>query len=188
MPHRPIRLWVDQFADCDFAGVKTLTVGQTVDNWFMVAKPGSLIMTKMYERLKHYWRTPKFLLNGGLRSRSMIAENWRFFVSEHAAHDMRVAPYFLWQYIFTLLIEKDREFSSVFEQQPFSSPSGGCGHLAWNLRDKLNVPDPLTQALKDHIIFSQNPLSKLVRHNPLATKLIPEFKLCLDERRRIEGF
>jgi hypothetical protein len=188
MPHRPVRLWIDRFQDSDFAGLKTLTAGQTVDNWFMISKKCSILMQKQYQNLINYWKTPKIPLPQDARSISMIAERSLLFVSDAAAHDLRIAPYFLWQYLFTRLYETDAEFSEVFRRQTYSSADGGCGFVALALAKQSGSPLPLQEEIRKHVIYSSAPLSKLIRWNPQTIKILDELRTCVALRGEIEGF
>ena len=188
MPHRPIRNWIPEFQHADFSGLKTLTKGQIIDNWFMLARKNSIIMTKQYEALKKYWKIEKINLPQDPRSIKIISENWRYYVSNFVSMDLRLAPYFLWQYIFTSLNENDAEFSDCLKGQPYSSSDGSCGFIALALAKHENLEPPLPEELQTFIISTKAPLSKLIRYNPVTSKMIPEFKKCLEIRRKLEQF
>jgi hypothetical protein len=188
MPHMPVRSWIDNFEGTDFAGIQTLTLGQTIDNWFMLSRADSLLMRKQYDKLKSYWRTSKINLPQDEISIDMIAKKWRYFISEFAAHDLRIAPYFLWQYIFTLQIEEDQEFAECFKLQPYVSPPGACGYISHQISLDPSKARPLAEDLRNCIIKSDAPLSKLVRHIPPIPDILDELRECVMERRKIEGF
>jgi hypothetical protein len=184
IPHRPIDKWIGRFADSDFAGLKTLQKGQTVDNWFMVAREKSTLMSRLYEALRAYWKTPKMLLPMDPRSTAMVADDWEAYMSDHAAHRLRIAPYFLWHYLFTLLVRNDEVFARVFRDQVYSSQDAGCGRISHELRDAPPTTTRLPDHLRQHIIEGDAPLSKLVRSNPVIVRLAPEIRDCVYERRR----
>jgi hypothetical protein len=188
MPHMPVSRWIENFKDIDFAGIKTITPGQIIDNWFMISRPGSSLMDKQYKNLKEYWRTPKIDLPQDPRTISMIAERWRFFVSEFAAHDLRLAPYFLWHYIFTRQMEEDAEFAACLKSQPYSGPPGECGYVSHQISLDPSKARPLAEDLRNHIIFSNAPLSKLVRHIPVINTILEDLRECVSKRRKIENF
>ena len=187
MPHRPVRLWIDQFEDSDFAGLKTLTKGQTIDNWFMISRKSSVLMKKQYAALQIYWKTSKIYLPQDSESIAIIAENWQEYVTDFMAHKMRLVPYFIWQYLFTNLVASDPEFAELFKAQKYSSSDGGCGFVALALArhagPTLSLPE-----IQKHVIYSASPLSKLIRWNPETEKLIDELRQYVEQRAAIEGF
>jgi hypothetical protein len=187
MPHRPVRLWIDSFEGVDFAGLKTLTQGQTIDNWFMISRQSSTLMKKQYVALQGYWKTPKIYLPQDPESIAIIAENWQEYVTDFMAHKMRLAPYFIWQYLFTSLVASDTEFAELFKTQKYSSSDGGCGFVAMTLARHAGTTSLLPE-IREHIIYSAAPLSKLIRWNPDTEKLIDELRLCVEHRGAIEGF
>lgn len=188
MPHRPARLWIDQFSNSDFAGLKSLTKGQVVDNWFMVSQKSSILMSKQYTALQRYWSTPKINLPQDPRSIAMISDAWRLYVTDLVAHELKLAPYFIWHYIFRSLLEDDAEFAAIFMSQIYTSSDGGCGFVALTMAKSPGAVVPLPDDIKNHIIHSASPLSKLIRWNKDTESVLSELRHCVQLRADIEGF
>jgi hypothetical protein len=164
LPHIPVDQWIDDFETYEYASIPSLKPGQVSDNWFLLSKQNGLIMSKQYEALVRYWRTPKINLPQDQRSIDMIAERWEEFMSDYSAHQLRVAPYFLWQYLFRRLAETDEAFAACFKQQRYFAIRGECAFLIRALRsNQANgiANNPIPDELREFLFATTAPLSKL---------------------------
>ncbi len=118
LPVLPLRHWLPADNDFDFSAPHSPRVGRTVSNWFMLARRHSQLMSRQYETLCNYWRTPKHLLPQNPDAIAQIEKNWRTFISDEYAHTLRVAPYFLWHYHFTRMLETDERAQQLFNSGP----------------------------------------------------------------------
>lgn len=185
LPHMSVDVWISSFEHCDYSSIPTLAPGQVSDNWFLISKKSGILMTKQYATLIKYWRTPKINLPQDERSISMISDNWRQFISEFAAHELRIAPYFLWQYLFKIQVETDKEFSDCFEEQKFLSTNGDCGFLIRQLRQNKNrnIPNnPITDEIYQFLMKTDAQLSKLNHHSVELDYPLFDFRNCVLNR------
>lgn len=118
LPVIPLNRWLPDEDVFDFSAPHSPRVGRTVSNWFMIAQRGSYLMTQQYAALCKYWLTPKHLLPQHAESIREIEKNWRLFISKAYAHTFRIAPYFLWHYHFTRMLETDAHAAQLFASSP----------------------------------------------------------------------
>lgn len=185
LPHMPVDAWIGEFADCDYASIPSLLRGQISDNWFLVSRKNGFLLGRQYESLKRYWRTPKLNLPQDERSIQMMGENWRGFISHFAAHELRIAPYFLWHYFFRMNLETDTEFAACFAKQPFLNVDGGCGVLIKMLmtNKESDVPNnPMPDDIREFLLTTNAQLSKLNHHSWELNYPLDDFRRCILRR------
>jgi hypothetical protein len=185
LPHMPVDVWIEEFQSYDYASIPSLVPGQISDNWFLLSKENGYILTKQYNELVRYWRTPKINLPQDTRSISMIAQNWRGFISDYSAHKLRIVPYFCWQYLFNRQVEDNPEFASVFDKQKFLSLTGECGamiRMLYKNVDKKIPSTPMSQELRLFLQKTEAQLSKLNHHATEIDYPLEEFRECVLKR------
>lgn len=124
MPHMPVGDWIDAYARSDFSAPPNFLPGRTICSWFLISKLAGSIMTKHYLAITKYWRTQKVFLPTDTRSNRIVEANWRAFVDNHAAHELRVCPYFWFHYLFTQQLEREEEFRACFQAQRLLQTAG----------------------------------------------------------------
>lgn len=187
LPHMPVRDWIGKFDDLDFAGLPTHQPGQICDNWFMISRKSGYLLSLQYEALVTYWQTPKLNLPQDDRSIRMIGERWEHFISDFAAHDLRIAPYFLWHYLFRQLYDSNGLFRECFDQQKFLSTDGGCGALIRMLQQNRAsgiANNPMPDAMRQLLATTAAPLSKLNHHSTDLNYPLDDFRRVVLERLR----
>ena len=185
LPHMPADAWIGDFDDLDYGSIPTNAFGIISDNWFLLSRPAGFLMTRQYQALLRYWQTPKINMPQDTRSIHMIAERWQHFVSDYAAHELRVAPYFLWQYLFRQQVESDVEFREHFLKQRYLSTNGECGLVINTLMKNkaANIPNnPLPDALRVFLRTTTCQLSKLNHHSHELDYPLQDFSQCVLER------
>ena len=185
LPHFPVDQWIGDFESNDFSGIPALSQGQKCDNWFMISKENGFLLSIQYRSLIEYWRTPKINLPQDERSITMIAERWQHFISDFAAHELRVAPYFLWHYLFRRNYEVNSEFSSCFDAQKYLSMTGGCGEVIRMLRANFDAGtsnNPMPGELRSLLETTDAQLSKLNHHSYELNYPIDDFRSCILKR------
>jgi hypothetical protein len=185
LPHRPIREWIGHYDDCDFAGVKASSRGCIVDNWFMLSKPCSILMSEQYASLLKYWREPKIYLPQDEYSVDLISINWEKYIDNYASDVLKIAPYFLWHYLFTKKISERDDLARLLTAQKFLSTKGECGHLTMAISAASVCTPAMRSDVNAFIINTEAPLSKLIRHSSVTNILIPTLLTAVCNRNNL---
>lgn len=100
LPLENIEKWISPYKNSDFSTPAAPHPQRRMSQWFICAKPDSFIVSSLYETVKAYWMTSKLRLPSEIDFLPIVDANFREYISDHAAHVLRIYPYFFLNYLF----------------------------------------------------------------------------------------
>jgi Capsular polysaccharide synthesis protein len=116
LPVAPLRDWLPGLMpDSGIFAFSRPGPDRPIASWFMAAAPGHVIVQKLWDEIRHFWRKPRRMAqyNGGLIPPSPSAS-----VAPGSGGATDEYPYFWLHYLFQYLLETDAVFASVWALCP----------------------------------------------------------------------
>jgi hypothetical protein len=158
---QPLDDWLPQKMESGFFAFYRPGPDRILSNWFLAADPGSVLASRMFEQMLHYWGNHRFvnsdrqfsvkvltrLLRGSRRTRgwwfSPVIRDW-----------LRLSPYFAFAYSFEKLIQEDAECAAVWSRTP--KVSAAASHHLY----RAGLLTPVTPELRAEIDRREVPVYK----------------------------
>jgi hypothetical protein len=158
---QPLDDWLPQKMESGFFAFYRPGPDRILSNWFLAADPGSVLASRMFERMLHYWGNHRFvnsdrqfsvkvltrLLRGSRRTRdwwfSPVIRDW-----------LRLSPYFAFAYSFEKLIHEDAECAAIWSRT--AKVSAAASHHLY----RAGLLTPVTPELRAEINRREVPVYK----------------------------
>lgn len=143
LPLQNLEKWISTYKNSEFSTPETPHPQRRISQWFICAKSESFIVSSLYETVKSYWMTSKLRLPSEMDFLPIVDANFREYISDHAAHVLRIYPYFFLNYLFVDKLGKDSAFAEAFRKAPVINydGKGGFSSIWRTYRDALNEKD-----------------------------------------------
>jgi hypothetical protein len=122
---RPLDDWLWPNLGSGFFAFNRPGSDRMISNWFLAAEPGNILVSRLYERMLHYWgdrelrddrrRLSVRVLTQLLRRSPRTRALW---FSRPVTRGLAIAPYYVFHYRFEKLVREDPECAAVWERTP----------------------------------------------------------------------
>jgi hypothetical protein len=160
----PLDRWIDASCGSGFFAFQRPGRDRLIANWFMASEKDSLLVVRLYEKLRTYWITNQFqplsqrqqtltAALGAVLNKSTMTT--RFWFHPIVTRLLRIYPYFVFHYWFERLVATDLQCHRIWKKTlPISATHA-------RLIEKLGLHTLVTHAIASHVSECPAPLFKL---------------------------
>lgn len=149
---QPLDDWLPQKMESGFFAFHRPGPDRILSNWFLAADPGSVLASRMFERMLRYWGDHRFLnsdrqfLAKALTRLLRVSSQTRGWWFSPVIRDwLRLSPYFAFTYSFEKLIREDAECAAIWSRTP--KVSAAASHHLY----RAGLLTPVTPELRAEI-------------------------------------